>query len=61
MARQKNTYLFHCYNCRDTFKNATAKKIQEFDFTSCDCDKEVIRFIQIAIDILRVICLSKLC
>ena len=35
------------------FKITTAKKVQEFDFTSFECDKEVIRFIQIAIDILR--------
>ena len=42
----------------DTFaaifsKPPTANKVQEFDFTSFECDKEVIRFIQIAIDILR--------
>ena len=53
MARQKNASLFHCYVCGDIFKIATAKKVQEFDFTSFECDKEVIRFIQIAIDILR--------
>ena len=53
MARQKNVNLFHCYVCGNIFKIATAKKVQEFDFTSFECDKEVIRFIQIAIDILR--------
>ena len=53
MAKQKNAKLFHCYVSGDIFKIATAKKVQEFDFSSFDCDKEVIRFIQIAIDILR--------
>ena len=53
MAKQKNANVFHCYVTGDIFKIATAKKVQEFDFSSFDCDKEVIRFIQIAIDILR--------
>ena len=53
MAKQKNANLFHCYVTGDIFKIATAKKVQEFDFSSFNCDKEVIRFIQIAIDILR--------
>ena len=53
MAKQKKTNLFHCYVSGDVFKIATAKKIQEFDFGSFECEKEVIRFIQIAIDILR--------
>ena len=53
MAKRKNANLFHCYVCGDIFKIATAKKVQEFDFSSFDCDKEVIRFLQIAIDILR--------
>ena len=53
MAKQKNTSLFHCYVTSDIFKIATAQKVQEFDFSSFNCDKEVIRFIQIAIDILR--------
>ena len=53
MAKQKNANLFHCYVCGNIFKITTAKKVQQFDFSSFDCDKEVIRFIQIAIDILR--------
>ena len=53
IAQQKNANLFHCYVCGNIFKIATAKKVQKFDFSSFECDKEVIRFIQIAIDILR--------
>ena len=53
IAKQKNTKLFHCYVTGDIFKIATAKKVQEFDFSSFECDEEVIRFIQSAIDILR--------
>ena len=46
MAKQKNANLFHCYVCGDIFEIATAKKIQEFDFSSFEWEKEVIRFIQ---------------
>ena len=53
MAQQKNAKLFHCYVCGNIFKIATAKKVQAFDFSLFDSDEEVIRFIQIAIDILR--------
>lgn len=53
MARQKNANLFHCYVCGNIFKIATAKKVQQFDFSSFDSDEEIIRYIQKAIDILR--------
>ena len=53
MAKQKKANLFHCYVSGDIFKIATAKKVQEFDFSSFDCDKEVTKFIDIAINILR--------
>ena len=53
MAKRKNANLFHCYVCGDIFKIATAQKVQEFDFSSFKSDKEIIRFIQTAINILR--------
>ncbi|MEO5650841.1 MAG: hypothetical protein ABIR03_13085 [Ginsengibacter sp.] len=53
MSKQKNANLFHCYVFGDIFKIATAKKVQEFDFSLFDSDEEVIRFIEIAIHILR--------
>ena len=53
MAKRKNSNLFHCYICGDIFKIATAQKVQEFDFSSFKSDKEIIRFIQRAINILR--------
>ena len=53
MAKQKNATRFHCYVSGDIFKIATAKKVQEFDFSSFACDKEVIRYIQAAIDVLK--------
>jgi adenylyl- and sulfurtransferase ThiI len=53
MATQKNANLFHCYVCGDIFKITTARRSREFDFSSFPCDKEVIIFIQSAIDILR--------
>lgn len=34
MARQKNATLFHCYIQGDIFKIATARRVQEFDFTN---------------------------
>ena len=33
--------------------NPTREKVREYDFTSFECNKEVIRVIQIAIDVLR--------
>ncbi|MEO6136498.1 MAG: hypothetical protein ABIP35_15170 [Ginsengibacter sp.] len=53
MSKQKNAKIFHCYVCGDIFKIATAKKVQEFDFSSFKNDKEVVAYIQSAIDILR--------
>lgn len=53
MAKQKNANLFHCYVCGDIFKIATAKKVQQFDFSSFDSDKEIVKYISTAIDILR--------
>jgi hypothetical protein len=53
MATQKNANLFHCYVSGDIFRITTAKKSRAFDFSSFPCDKEVIRFIQLAIEILR--------
>lgn len=53
MARQKNANLFHCYVCGDVFKIATAKKVQQFDFSAFDSDKEIIKYISTAIEILR--------
>jgi len=34
MARQKGAQLFHCYVEGDIFKIATAKKVQQFDFSN---------------------------
>jgi adenylyl- and sulfurtransferase ThiI len=53
MAKQKNANLFHCYVSGNVFKIATAKKVQQFDFSLFNSDKKVIKFISIAIDILR--------
>ncbi|MDQ2718202.1 MAG: hypothetical protein M3Z26_00370 [Bacteroidota bacterium] len=53
MARQKNAKLFHCYVAGEIFKIATAKKVQQFDFSQFQSDKEIIKYISSAIDILR--------
>ncbi len=53
MARQKNANLFHCYVCGNIFKIATAKKVQQFDFSSFDSDEEIVRYIETALTILR--------
>ena len=53
MAKRKNANLFHCYVCGDIFKIATAQKVQEFDFSLFHSEKEIINFIQTAINILR--------
>jgi hypothetical protein len=53
MAQQKNAKLFHCYVAGDIFKIATAKKVQQFDFSGFKNEKKIMKFISIAIDILR--------
>jgi len=53
MARQKNASLFHCYVQGDIFKIATAKRVQQFDFSNIKSDKKVCHFIDEAIQILR--------
>jgi hypothetical protein len=53
MARQKNAMLFHCYIQGDIFKIATAKKVQQFDFTNIKSEKKICHFIDEAIQILR--------
>jgi hypothetical protein len=53
MARQKNASLFHCYIQGDIFKIATAKKVQEFDFSNIKSEKKICSFIDTAIQILR--------
>lgn len=53
MAKQKNATLFHCYIAGNIFKIATAKKVQEFDFSHFNNEKEIIDYISIAIEILR--------
>ena len=53
MARQKNAQLFHCYIQGDIFKIATAKKVQQFDFSNIKSDKKICKYIDGAIKILR--------
>lgn len=53
MARQKNAMLFHCYIQGDIFKIATAKKVQQFDFSNLKSEKQICKYIDIAIQILR--------
>jgi hypothetical protein len=53
MARQKNASLFHCYIQGDIFKIATAKRVQEFDFSNIKSKKRICSFIDTAIQILR--------
>jgi hypothetical protein len=53
MARQKNAKLFHCYVAGDVFKIATAKKVQQFDFSGFKNEKKIMKFISVAIEILR--------
>jgi adenylyl- and sulfurtransferase ThiI len=53
MAQQKNAKLFHCYVAGDIFKIATAKKVQQFDFSHFGSEKEIIKYIATAIEILR--------
>jgi len=53
MARQKNAMLFHCYIQGDIFKIATAKRVQQFDFTNLKSEKQICKYIDTAIQILR--------
>ena len=53
IASHENAGIFHSYVCGDILKISTAKKEMEFDFSSFDSDKEIINYIQSAIDILR--------
>jgi hypothetical protein len=53
MARQKNASLFNCYIQGDIFKIATAKRVQEFDFSNIKSEKKICSFIDTAIQILR--------
>jgi hypothetical protein len=53
MARQINATLFHCYIQGDIFKIATAKRVQEFDFSNIKNEKKICSFIDTAIQILR--------
>ena len=53
MARQKNAKLFHCYIHGDIFKIATAKKVQQFDFSNIKSDKKICKYINDAFKILR--------
>ena|GEM_PF-3345371 len=53
MARQKNALLFHCYIQGDIFKIATAKRVQQFDFKDIKSEKQICKYIDTAIQILR--------
>ena len=53
IARQKNAMLFHCYIQGDIFKIATAKKVQQFDFSKLKSEKQICKYIDTAIQILR--------
>lgn len=53
MARQKNATRFHCYIQVDFFKIATAKKVQQFDFSNLKSKKQICKYIDTAIQILR--------
>ncbi len=53
MARQQNAKLFHCYVCGNIFKISTARRVQQFDFSGFKNEKKIMKFISIAIDILR--------
>ena len=53
MARQKNGTLFHCYIQGDIFKIATAKRVQQFDFKDIKSEKQICKYIDTAIRILR--------
>ena len=53
MAKQKDARLFHCYVAGDIFKIATAKKVQQFDFSEIKSEKKIMQFLSVAIQILR--------
>ena len=53
LAKQKDATLFHCYCHGDIFKIATAKKVQQFDFSNIKNDKKICKYIDDAIKILR--------
>jgi len=53
MARQKNATLFHCYIQGDIFRISTAKKVQEFNFRNLKNEKQICKYIDTAIQILR--------
>ena len=53
LAAQPNARLFNCYRSGHIFTIATAFKVQDFDFSYCDSEEEIIHFIQIAMGILR--------
>ncbi|MGN6802387.1 MAG: hypothetical protein ACTHJN_10800 [Ginsengibacter sp.] len=53
LAAQPNARLFNCYRSGHIFTIATAFKVQDFYFSSFDSGKEIARFIQTAMQILR--------
>jgi len=53
MARQKNAILFHCYIQGDIFRIATAKRVEQFGFKDIKSEKQICRYIDTAIQILR--------
>lgn len=52
MAKSKNAKLFHCYIAGEVFRIATARKVQDYDFTKIE-ELEAVKMIDEAIRILR--------
>jgi len=51
-----HTNLYHhlfCYVEEDIFKIATAKKVQQFDFSNVKSEKQICKYIDTVIQILR--------
>lgn len=53
MARRKEAKLFSCYITGDIFRIATGSKVQEFDFSDFEDDKEFVEWMERAMEMLK--------
>ena len=53
IAKYKGANLFDCYCYRDIFRIKKAKTVRDFDFTDFEHEERIIKFMLIAIKILK--------
>lgn len=53
MAKRKQAKLFNCYIIGDIFRIATGTKVQDFDFSDFNDDKEIVEWIESAVEMLN--------